>query len=134
MDALHQQGPVGTQGSEAALSGPVGAVQPHSGCCALLSLSALYDLLQSSWSLSSGRPWRMPIYKPQSGASLASRNQPGSHTIQSQPHSLGNHLVFNSALLCSFRPDQVVPSVLQKLLHPCSCMPSAPLSPPMSSA
>lgn len=44
MDALYQQGPVGTQGSEAALGGPLGTVQPHNGHCALLSLPAFYGL------------------------------------------------------------------------------------------
>lgn len=44
MDTLYQQGPVGTQGSEAALGGPLGAVQPHNGHCALLSLLAFYGL------------------------------------------------------------------------------------------
>lgn len=77
MDALQQQGPVGTWDPEAALCGLVGSVEPHDGCPALppllLCLSSSIIMVIVLWT-----PWQMSKYKPWSLVRLSrpSRAQP----------------------------------------------------------
>ena len=127
------EGPAGRRGSEAALGQPVAAAQPHDGHPALPPPPALPGPLRRHGHHPLGHLGRCPPASSRQELLLPPGTSQALIPVQIPPYSPGNHLVFNPDLLFSFRPD------LNGLLSspesgPCSCTPSAPLSPPTSPA